>query len=195
MKSTKTEITKVSILNAITDGATSLTAISKKHGYNGSVSGSISAKIRTLVPDIASRLASKVVQPVAVQPVVKVVAPVVVQKPVKAVKAPAVAVAQRKETYRGLYGAVYTEALAAGEIAVKTFIAKATPKIISDPVYATAVNKVRAKVGDDNLIAGVTKAISFAIGVLRSPKHLSNMGRSKDICETRGAMQIVALES
>ena len=194
MKSTKSEISRVSILNAITDGAKSLTGISKAHGYIGSVSGNISAKIKSLVPDVAERMAGKVVQSVAAQ----TVAPVAVQKPVKAVKAvkaPAVAIAQRKEIYRGMYGAVYTEALAAGEIAVKTFIAKATPKIISDPVYATAVNKVRAKVGDDNLVAGVTKAISFAIGVLRSPKHLSNMGRSKDISETRGAMQIVALES
>jgi len=190
MKSTKTEITKVSILNAITDGATSLTAISKKHGYNGSVSGSISAKIRTLVPDVAERMAGKVAQPV--------VTPVAVQKPVKvvkALKAPAVAIAQRKEIYRGLYGALCIEAIKAGEVVVKEFIPKATQTIISDPAYAKVVGKIKSKVGDDNLIAGVTKAISFAIGVIRSPHHLSNMGRSKDISETRGSMQIVALES
>ena len=186
MSSNKSQITKESILKAITDGAISLTAISKKHGYVGSVSGNISAKIKSLVPDVVERMAGKVVQ------VAQPVAPVAVQKP--EVKAPAVVIGQRKEIYRGLYGAICIEAIKAGEVVVKEFIPKATQTIISDPAYAKVVGKIKSKVGDDNLIAGVTKAISFAIGVIRSPHHLSNMGRSKDISETRGSMQIVAVE-
>ena len=192
MKSAKTQITRESILNSITDGAKSLTAISKAHGYIGSVSGNISAKIKSLVPDVAERMAGKVAQvsqpvaPVAVQPEVKTV---------KAVKAPAVAVAQRK-VYGGMYGAVFVESVLAGEVVISDFVPKVAQKIISSPVYAKVVGKIKAKTdgGDPALIKAVEKAIWFAIGVLRSPKHLSNMGRSHNVADRRGVMQIEAVE-
>jgi hypothetical protein len=57
----KKEITKESIIEAIGAGATSLTKVSHYHGYSGSVSGSVAAKIRTLCPDVADRLAEKTV--------------------------------------------------------------------------------------------------------------------------------------
>ena len=190
-KSRKQELTKDSILDAISKGAKSLTQISKAHGHIGSVSSTVTAKIRKLVPDVADRMAGKADLEAAKQ-VTQSVTQVEAAK--EAVKAPAVQVAQRKETYRGMYGAVFAEAVKVGEVAVREFIPQATQKIIANPAYAKAVGKIKAKVGDDGLVAGVTKAITFALGVMRSPRHTSNLGRSKDISEKRGTVHIVALE-
>ena len=165
-KSRKQEITKDSILDAISKGAKSLTQIAHLHGHIGSVSSTVTAKFRKLVPDVADRLAGK----------------------------PAVMVAQRKDVYGGMYGLVFKAATKAGEVAVKAFIPKAATAIMWDPACAKAVAKIKAKVGDGDLVAALRKSITFAIGVIRSPNHTSNMGRSKDASSKRGVMRIVALE-
>ena len=193
MKSTKSQITRESILDAISKGAKSLTQISKAHGYIGAVSGGTSARIRELVPDVATRLAGKV-EPIA-QPVAE---PVAEQKPVvktvKVVKAPAVVVAQKKGVYRGLYGVVFDRAVKAGEVKVHEFIPKVANEIVADPACAEAVAKIKAKVGTTDLVEAVAKAITFAIGVLRSPNHPSNLNRSRNASEKRGCVLIEAVE-
>lgn len=203
--SKKLVITAESIRKAVTDGAKSLTKISQAHGYKGAVSGDVSKKIRSLVPEVAELMAGTVTP--AVAPVVVAELPVAAKvtlaktckvKPAKPAKpanaeAPAVQVGQVKGIYRGMYGAVFSQAAAAGEVKVKEFIPTLTANIMADPSNAQIVDKIRARKGDADLVAQVEKAIVFALGVIRSPKHPSNMGRSDDVSATRGNMQIVAI--
>jgi len=219
--SKKSVITADSIRAAVAGGANSLTQVSKAHGYAGAVSGNISKKIRQLVPEIAELMAGvkppvvavavvePVVELVAVAPVEPVVEPVVeliavapvepvappVVEPVEKAKKekPARRVKQVKGLYRGMYGVVFSQAAAAGEVKVKEFIPTLTANIMADPSNAKIVDKIRDRKGDADLVAQVEKAITFALGVIRSPKHLSNSGRSDDVSTVRGNMHIVAL--
>jgi hypothetical protein len=54
------KMTKEMILKAIGEGAKSLSQIGKSLGVKGNISGSMTKKMRVLVPDISDRLAGKV---------------------------------------------------------------------------------------------------------------------------------------
>jgi hypothetical protein len=189
----KQEITQGSILEAINKGAKSFTQIARAHGYVGSVSSNVTAKIRTLVPDVVDRLAGKVktvsVAEVPVKPVVSTV------KPVTPSASSIPVVAQSKGVYRGMYGVVFDKAVKAGEVAVKEFIPKAATEIASDPTCEAVVAKIKAKIGDADLVAALTKAVTFAIGVIRTPQHQSNKGKSRNASTVRGHMLIEATEA
>jgi hypothetical protein len=84
------KISRESVLSAIAKGAKTVSAVAVAHGYGKPVSGAVTAKIRTIVPDVADRLAGKVQEPVVV-------------------------VAQRKKPYTGeVYGKVFEAAVEAG---------------------------------------------------------------------------------
>ena len=87
-------ISRESVLEAIAKGAKTVSAVAVAHGYGKPVSGAVTAKIRTIVPDVADRLAGKVLEPVA----------------------PVVVVTQRKKPYKGrVYGQVFEAAVEAGK--------------------------------------------------------------------------------
>lgn len=164
-KSSKQEITRESIISAIGNGAKSLTQVAHAHGHVGSVSSTVAARIRTLVPEVAQRMAGTYVEP-----------------------KPAVQVSQRKGVYRGLYGAVFSRAVAAGEVPKR-----ATAEIAADPACTAAIQRIKERNPDSDLIVKLGQAVTYALGVVATSKHQSNMGRSKNVSETRGAMRIVAI--
>lgn len=196
-----TEITRESVIQSITDGAKTISQVAMSHGYAKPISGGITKKIRTIVPDIAELLASSVVKSVVTAPIeapiatpinvhvaIPVVAPVVapVAAPVatsvvQAEVAPAVAPkikstivcgTYRKVPYGGkLYGRVFTEAISAGRTEFRPFVKAVAEKL------------------------GLTENQVFvAANVMRIPHHQSNGNRSKDIAGERGFMQLVAIE-
>jgi hypothetical protein len=175
----KTKLTRDSIVGAINDGAKSLTQVARMHGYKGSVSSGTARTIRLLVPEIASLFAGATVAaptvvqaPVAAKKVAKKVVKKVAPKVAKAIVKQAVQ--QRSVAPYGgkVYGPVYTEAVLAGKVEVRAFVA------------ATAT-----KLGlDENQVFNATQ-------VIRNPKHQTNMQRSQDTAGERGVMQIVAVEA
>ena len=173
------EITRESILKAIADGAKNVSQVAVAHGYGKPVSGSVTAKIRAIVPEVNERLAGTYVEPV-VEPVkvIEVVKPAKVAKVVKVAKdKPAIEVAQRKAPYGGkLYGAVFAEAVAAGRIQFR-----GSPEAFVE-VTARKLNLTEAQV-------------FTAANVMRIPKHQSNGNRSKDIADERGVMHLVPVEA
>jgi hypothetical protein len=183
-KAGKSEITRESIIAAIAGGARNMTQIAHAHGYIGNVSGDVTKVIRKQVPKIGEILVDAKAGKIPKADAQKPAAPV----------APAVQVAQKKGVYRGLYGAVYSRAVAAGEVPVRDFIQKSVQEVASDPACARAVEKIRERNPDSDLVAQLTKAITFAVGVIRTPKHQSNMNRSRNASEVRGNMRIVAVE-
>lgn len=83
------EISRASVEKAIADGAKSVSAVGVAHGYQKPVSGSVTAKIRAVVPEVADLLSGKA-------------------KPV-------VFVAQGKVPYHGpVYGLVFEAAVQVG---------------------------------------------------------------------------------
>jgi hypothetical protein len=193
-------MTKDSIIEAIESGATSLTKVAHAHGYTGSVSGSVSAKIRTLVPDVAERLPAKTVK----------VAPVLVVH----MDMPFTATEQT-ETVKGAVGTVVLDEAHPVEVAPKVEAPKAkkvaktkAPAIVVPQGKSPYRGKVYARVFAEVVAAGETEVRPFitvtakklhltemsvrsATNVFRIPKHQSNGGRSKDISEQRGYMHVV----
>ena len=160
------QITVESIKQAVKDGAKSLTQIGIAHGYDKPVSGSVTAKIRTAVPNIADILEGKA----PIDPVVVVKAKKV--KAVKAPKTPKTPKVSRKRPYGGkVYGAVFAAALASGEVEFMPWVNKTAEKL------GMTVDQVR-----------------IAANVMRTRNHQSNGGRSDDVSDKRGYMKLVALE-
>lgn len=211
-------LTRESVLDGISKGDKTFTHLARRHGHTGNVSSTFTANVRKLVPDVAERLAGKVTTVVATavatpieqvaqvgQPqvvlqavpqtvpvvILPVVPPTVLQEQPQVV--PPV-VPQRRTPYRGMYGAVYARAVKAGEVLVKEFIPAAAADIIADPACAKDVARLQARAGDQDLVGQVTKAINFAIQVLRAPKHRSNLGRSMNASGKRGLMHLVPME-
>lgn len=161
-------MTRDSILKAIGDGAKTVSQIAVAHGYAKPVSGGVTAKIRTIVPEVAERLAGTYAEPVA--KVAKAKVPKVPKA--KKVKAPKGVVLQRKRPYGGdVYGAVFAEAVAAGRVQFR-----GSPEAFVE-VTARKLNLSES-------------TVFVAANVMRNPRHQSNGNRSKDVAGERGVMQL-----
>lgn len=162
-------MTRDSIIQAIGDGAKTVSQIAVAHGYAKPVSGGVTAKIRTIVPEVAERLAGTYAEPVAKVVKAKVAKVKVPKVPkVKKVKAPKGVVLQRKRPYGGhLYGAVFAEAVAAGRTEFRKFVEVTARKLNLDE-----------------------SQVFIAANVMRNPRHQSNGNRSKDVAGERGVMQL-----
>jgi hypothetical protein len=174
----KTTLTRESIIKAINDGAKSLTKVAHAHGYKGSVSSGTAKTIRNIVPEIADLFAGKEVKveaPVEKPVVAAVTAPVTapdVKPPVVQVIKQRVEAARTDGTpYRGkVYGTVFAEAVAVGNIGVRQFVVQTAAKL------------------------GLTELQVFtATQVMRNPNHQTNKSRSRDVADQRGFMQIEAI--
>ena len=188
----KAELSRESILEAIKAGAKSLTGVAHAHGYSGSVSSGTAAKIRKLVPEVAERMAGTYVDPKLVETTVETPVAKRQRKP-KTPKAPKTPKDTSK--YGGLYGAVYTKAVAAGEVVKREFVVSTAAELATatDPATVKAVDRVRSRIGDRDLVAQLQQAVTFALGVIVSPNHRSNMGRSRNASEDRGKMLVVPM--
>ena len=161
------EITRESVLQAITVGAKSISAIAMSHGYAKPVSGSVTKKIRTIVPDVAELLTGKS----DAKPVAEKASEVV--KVAKVAKQDIIVCGTfRKCPYGGkLYGRVFKAAVDAGRTEFRPFV-----KIAAVDLELTE------------------KQVFVAANVMRIPRHQSNGNRSKDIANERGFMHLVAIE-
>lgn len=184
----KSELTRKSILKAINDGATSVSAIAIAHGYGKPVSGGVTKKIRSIVPEVADLLSTKALAPAKASAektakVIKAVAPAVapvavapvtkVEKAVKAVKAESAGVVQRKKPYGGkVYGKVFAEAVEAGEVEFRPFVT-----VIAQKLQMTE------------------SQVSVALNVMRNARHQSNGERSQNISTKRCYIHIVPFKS
>ena len=178
-KSSQSVLTRESIVDAIAKGAKSFTKIAHLHGYHGSVSGNVVAKIKALVPEVADLMTGK---PVVAQ----------TEQVVEQVEHIEQVTEQKKVPYRrGMYG-VFFPAVVGKELKRKDY-PTIVQGILTNETAKTQVDKMRSKVGDADLVAKLTHALTSALGVFATPKHQSNMDRSKNASEVRGVKKIVTL--